>query len=257
MLPDSAVGKQGKCPACEAEFPIAAAAGGPADWPQPSEDRERRGDSLVRCPTCERTLAFEPSLAGQAIICPTCQSRLRMPGTAGQVAEQASGSTFEQVPGPSSPWSDWTAPRPPTAPPSSANPYSPVAGPAVAQNSYLIPAVVLVMLAAPWALVMAVGLLVGILQLLTGDDLLEGIVELGFLGMALASSIATLLGGIAMIRRRNLPLAKLGAVAALLPCTGCFVLQLPFAIWALVVLNRAAAQRDFNPAAGGSPERLP
>lgn len=258
MLPDSAAGKQGKCPACEAEFPIvAAAASGPADWPQQSEDQGPRGDSLVRCPTCERTLAFEPSLAGQAIICPTCQSRLRMPSRAGQLADRTTAAAFEQGPEPSSPWSDWTAPRPPAAPPGSENPYSPVAGPAAPQNSYLTPAIALVTLAAPWALVMSVGLLAGILQLLTGDDLLEGIFELGFLGIALASSIATLLGGIAMIRRRNLPLAKLGAMAALLPCTGCFVLQLPFAIWALVVLNRPAAQRDFNVAPSDTPERLP
>lgn len=180
-----------------------------------------------------------------------------MPSRADQVAERVSGSTFEQAPGPSSPWSDWTAPRPPAAPPGSVNPYSPVAGPAAPQNSYLTPGIALVVLAAPWVLVMLLGFLGRTLQLLTGDDLLEGIAQMGMVAVALASSIATLLGGIAMIRRRNLPLAKLGAVAALLPCTGCFLLQLPFAIWALVVLNRAAAQRDFAPAASEAAERLP
>lgn len=256
MLPDSAAGKQGKCPACEAEFPVVAASG-PATWAQQPAEQEQRDASLVRCPTCERTLAFEPSLAGQAIICPTCQSRLRMPSTPGQVADPATGPTFAQGPDPSSPWSDWTSPQPPAAPPGSENPYSPVAGPAVPQNSYLTPAIVLVMFAAPSVLVMSLGFFGGALELLMGGDLLEGMARIGLISLALAINIATLLGGIAMIRRRNLTLAKLGAVAAMLPCTACFVPQLPFAIWALVVLNRAAAQRDFNRTPGGSPERLP
>jgi hypothetical protein len=64
--------------------------------------------------------------------------------------------------------------------------------------------------------------------------------------VAIFANVATFYGGIQMLRRRNLGWAKLGALTALYPCGLCTVLQLPIAIWAIVILFRETAKYDFS-----------
>jgi hypothetical protein len=66
----------------------------------------------------------------------------------------------------------------------------------------------------------------------------------GTVGTALG--IIVLAGGVQLARRRTYPLAVLGAVAAMLPCSCGFVLGLPIGIWALVVLWNPQVRAAFE-----------
>jgi hypothetical protein len=58
-----------------------------------------------------------------------------------------------------------------------------------------------------------------------------------FSGMNALVCLAVLIGAISMLRRRPRWLALTGAWAAVIPLFGpCFLLTIPFGIWALVVL---------------------
>lgn len=50
-------------------------------------------------------------------------------------------------------------------------------------------------------------------------------------------SIAMIAGGYSMIQRRRKWLATLGAIAALLPMCGCFILPAGAGVWALVAMH--------------------
>ena len=70
----------------------------------------------------------------------------------------------------------------------------------------------------------------------------------GFSGaslMILTLCIFEIVGGIAMVRRRGLGLARTAAIIACLPCV-CLVLNIPFGIWACVICFSSAARRDFR-----------
>jgi hypothetical protein len=62
---------------------------------------------------------------------------------------------------------------------------------------------------------------------------------------SIVAQLLTFIGGVQMIRRRQLGWAKLGAFAALYPCGTCVLVQLPVAIWAIVILSREIAVYDF------------
>lgn len=53
-------------------------------------------------------------------------------------------------------------------------------------------------------------------------------------------------GGIQLARRRTWPVAVVGAIMALVPCTCGFVVGLPIGIWALVVLFNPAVRAAFR-----------
>ncbi len=54
-----------------------------------------------------------------------------------------------------------------------------------------------------------------------------------------------LLGGLRMTQRRSLAMARLGAIVGLVPCGMCSMIQIPFAVWAIVVLHNSEAAQDF------------
>jgi hypothetical protein len=56
----------------------------------------------------------------------------------------------------------------------------------------------------------------------------------------------SLVAGLRMTQRRSLSLARLGAVLGLIPCGVCGIVQLPFAIWALIALYDIDAPSDFT-----------
>ena len=71
---------------------------------------------------------------------------------------------------------------------------------------------------------------------------------LGAIGGLLSLIFATfiLFGAIRMLSLRNHQLAFAAAILAMLPCTLCCVLGLPFGIWALVVLNKPEVKSQFS-----------
>lgn len=57
---------------------------------------------------------------------------------------------------------------------------------------------------------------------------------------------ATLVAGLRMTQQRSLATARLGSILGLIPCGICSVIQIPLAIWAIVVLYNPNAARDFS-----------
>lgn len=58
--------------------------------------------------------------------------------------------------------------------------------------------------------------------------------------------VAVLLGGIQLFRLRSRTSAMVASIFAMLPCSMCCLLGLPFGIWALVVLNRPEVKAGFE-----------
>ncbi len=240
-LADSAAGKRALCPSCETEFRV------PEPQAPLAVDAQRPGtsppDPLVRCPACERTLAYDPVLAGQAIICPTCGRRLRMPGPGEQVVDL--GAAAGQPPGRRPATTATASPFPNFG----ENPYAsrPTPVPLQPRPSERMP-----LYSAAGAILMifsSAGLFFGglyLLLLMFGGAFMASPIEflIALLVMMLAglSHALTIAGGLQMILRRNLLLARIGAWAALYPCGMCSILQVPFAIWALVLLYRSSAR---------------
>ena len=201
----------------------------------------------VRCPVCERTLAHDASLVGQAIICPTCGHRLRMPGPDEQVVDLGPAAT---QPLPQRPLSTAPASRFPGfgGQPDASSPLSVPRRPrsAAMVPSYTAAGVMLMIFS-------GLGLFtIGTYLLLL---IIGGAIVLGWLPLLLTfllvslgslSQILAIAGGLQMVQRRNLVLARIGAWAALYPCGPCSVLQIPVAIWALVLLYREQAPDDFS-----------
>jgi hypothetical protein len=70
-------------------------------------------------------------------------------------------------------------------------------------------------------------------------------VQLVIMGIVGLINAAVIFGSVQMIRMRGLGAAKTGAVLGLMPCSLC-CLNLPFAIWALVVLGQNDVWRRFK-----------
>ena len=63
----------------------------------------------------------------------------------------------------------------------------------------------------------------------------------------LVCNLVILFGAIQMRQLSNYSLAKWSASLAVVPCVGpCYLLGMPFGIWALVVLNKPEIQREFR-----------
>ena len=59
-------------------------------------------------------------------------------------------------------------------------------------------------------------------------------------------NVAVALGAVSMLRLKNYSSAYTSAILAIIPvCSPCFVLGIPFGIWALVVLNRPEVKQRF------------
>ncbi|MDX1946521.1 MAG: hypothetical protein SFU86_14060, partial [Pirellulaceae bacterium] len=52
-------------------------------------------------------------------------------------------------------------------------------------------------------------------------------------------------GGLAMLRADDLPAAWHGALLAVLPCGGAWIIGLPFGIWAWIVLRDPRVRQEF------------
>jgi GYF domain 2 len=64
--------------------------------------------------------------------------------------------------------------------------------------------------------------------------------------LGLVFAVFILFGAIRMLALRNHQLAFAASILAMLPCSCCCVLGLPFGIWALVVLNKPDVKSQFS-----------
>jgi hypothetical protein len=65
-----------------------------------------------------------------------------------------------------------------------------------------------------------------------------------FVGIAWGGVVA--FGGYQMKTLRSHGWAMAGSIVAMIPCTGCCLLGLPFGIWSIVVLGRPEVNRAFG-----------
>jgi len=78
------------------------------------------------------------------------------------------------------------------------------------------------------------------------DPVDETVVVLVFIGLSFMRYIAILVGGLCMTRLRRYAFAITAAVLAIVPCTPCFALEIPFGIWAIVVLCDSRVRNGFG-----------
>ena len=70
---------------------------------------------------------------------------------------------------------------------------------------------------------------------------------LGFWAVTLCLSALTIFGAIQMLLFKSRSLAYTAAIIQLIPCiSGCFIIGIPFGIWALVVLSNAEVKAAFE-----------
>lgn len=63
----------------------------------------------------------------------------------------------------------------------------------------------------------------------------------------MTGSLIAIIGGIAMIRGKGYRTAFVSAIVACIPClTPCFILGIPFGIWAIIALNNPETKAFFN-----------
>jgi hypothetical protein len=205
-------------------------------------------------------------MAGQTIICPTCKRRMQVP-LANQV-DPSAVNDLGHAPGPSSlGWggqghtgtsttssnpavgSDPYAPSPVIVDVFGPIPSLPGSVPGVQTGTnYALPGAFLAVMGGLGLLVLGpalLGILVGVIGNKAPMDLVDFVLTVGWMVLSILAQMLMLAGGVQMIRRRQLRWAKLGAFAALYPCVPCIVVQLPIAIWSLVILHREIAAFDF------------
>ncbi len=65
--------------------------------------------------------------------------------------------------------------------------------------------------------------------------------------LILASNVIILIAGINMLGLRRYDTCRLGATLAFIPCIGpCYLLGIPFGVWAAVVLNKPEVRDAFD-----------
>ena len=135
------------------------------------------------------------------------------------------------------------------------NPYqSPTAyqADAVVGNPLMIPAIVLLVLASSMLFLILLSIQSQILRMREIDTTTSGgLGELcgmiGSLVIWITMMAAIIWGSIAMLRLRGYRDAMAAAVLAVIPiCSPCFVLGIPFGIWAIVVLMRVEVRTKFQ-----------
>ena len=76
---------------------------------------------------------------------------------------------------------------------------------------------------------------------------------IGYWGLILCSSISGFLqilvawAGINMLRRKGIGVAKIGSIVMCIPClSSCYIVGMPFGIWAIIALSGTSAKRNFH-----------
>ena len=136
-----------------------------------------------------------------------------------------------------------------------ANPYASPASlndPGSSGNPLLVPAILLLILSSLFVLFIVVSLPTQFIRIRAIDtSTAEGAGELcgSIVSLALwpLMNLAIALGAISMIRLTSYRSAYTAAILSAIPiCSPCFVLGIPFGIWAIVVLNRPDTRQRFS-----------
>lgn len=193
----------------------------------------------VGCPGCNKLLAFNAASAGQVVICPSCQRRIRMP-TAAEMQAGRSATRSSQSP------TSWRSEDPYSAPKQAAFDSN-------ASRSHAI-------YTTPGAFLLGVSALnltydlvwCGLIAMGAIQDKLDADAAIGFAMffvwalVSIACHAMTLVAGWKMTQRQSLSTARLGAIFGFIPCGACYLIQIPFAIWAVIVLYSTEAPTDFE-----------
>jgi hypothetical protein len=101
------------------------------------------------------------------------------------------------------------------------------------------------------ALCGAVFLLLPLLESNDSEALGSSLVMFGGIGCNVMHSLVIFSGGVCMARRRCHAWSMSTAILALIPLGYCYLLLLPFGIWAIVVLRRPEVREAFERGAFG------
>jgi hypothetical protein len=202
-------------------------------------------DDLIHCPACNFELRLPVELYGSPVECPRCHSRFTAPAPAVLPAADRPppGREYDATPRPQ---------------------YDYMPDPARAANAVKAPAIILIVLSALLILGGVYGMATAnnkdFQQLANDpnlspemrdffeklDDAVSPQVKLITNLVVVLLNLLALLGAVQMLRLRTYPLAIAGTVAAMIPLGCCCVVQLPVAIWALVVLCRSEVRAAFH-----------
>jgi hypothetical protein len=276
---DAAAGKRGKCPHCAAAVQVPSAAA-------PTASQPAAATITFACPGCQRTINAPASLAGKKVKCPHCQSVLVVgsgqpaapqstPSPSGLQPLGGADDLFADLPAapqlapaPLSPASNPLGYTPSAAPLgampgpnpyASPNPYAPATGygtPAAsgqrAPLKLMIPAIAMIAIA---VLTIGAVAVTGLNAFFTPvPDRFAGpdggtayrIGQLIGFVFSVLINIGVIAGGVQMIRLRGFDTARGGAVAACVPLCSLLCLNMPFGIWALIVLYQPDVKRLFR-----------
>lgn len=228
----------------------------------------------VRCPRCRQAMR---AMAGSVVSCPGCRATVKVPPAA--THHVADLSPFDDLPPPSlgstgSPPQYLGTPSPyraPASPPpgSGGSRYQPewgsggygMAGAERLPSGreawyYAVPGVIFLLFSILLILAVLLNLISLTLVLARAgnipppgperDRLVVLAIQAG-LGLLISFPIGLiyLFGGLAMIRRRGLTMARTTAVVACIPCFNAIILT-PIGIWACILVFGRSAERDFD-----------
>jgi hypothetical protein len=74
----------------------------------------------------------------------------------------------------------------------------------------------------------------------------EGTLGAGISAIGIVLSILIAIGASKMKRLESRGWAMASSIIAVIPCTGCCVLSVPFGIWALIVINKPEVRDNFR-----------
>ena len=80
------------------------------------------------------------------------------------------------------------------------------------------------------------------------DDEAAGMLALAVWGLGCAASgLVMVLAGVGLARRRSPGLGRLAGALALLPCSPCCLLEVPFGAWLIYTLSQPDVEQLFDP----------
>ena len=217
------------------------------------------------CPQCQHRLRTPDDSAGKKSRCPQCGHIQAIPDL--ESPDLESPDPEDKVPGveeikplPASNLFDVSSVATPPLPsdnpfadvpqPLDVNPYTaPMTVPNVPQadpRATIYPGICLITIAATSSEFLALGILAGIVSVIEQGVEDEDVFAFLVLGVTMAMQFLILWGGINMVRRRGYAMAMVGAIAAIVPLSACWCLNLPIGVWAAVTLTKGGMQAFFS-----------
>ncbi|MHC4177836.1 MAG: Yip1 family protein [Planctomycetota bacterium] len=262
---DATAGTRILCPACGAFSTVPAPSAGQS--PVPPNEQEAGAPIEFRCTGCSKLLRTAAHTAGKHAKCPECgtivpvpepgtrplEETLPHPGRAAPPSEEV-GTPFApggETAAAGDPENPYAAPTQYGQPPS--RPFA--ASDAMAANRVAGPAIALIVTGALGVAAQLLALAVNLIQM--GGGLPAGgqgpmpmavpagvNVASAMIGMILY--IVVIMGAVKMKNLESYGFAMAASIIAMLPCSCCCLLGLPFGIWSLVVLSDAGVKAAFR-----------